>query len=103
MTKYASKFLCKEPIDGPNVRRVAISLTPLGLLFTRNTVSVFADAAEMQRINPIVRIPSLILDSAACETLPAFIAARTAPDETMPSGAWPAAPRQSTGLLGTGS
>ena len=48
--------------DSPFVRRVAISLTLLALPFTRNTMSVFADAAEMQRINPIVRIPSLVLD-----------------------------------------
>jgi Glutathione S-transferase, N-terminal domain len=48
--------------DSPYVRRVAISLTLLGLPFTRNTISVFADADEMRRINPVVRIPSLILD-----------------------------------------
>src|SRR5512145_2937683 len=48
--------------DSPFVRRVAISLTLLGLPFTRNTISVFGDAAEMQRINPLVRIPSLVLD-----------------------------------------
>jgi glutathione S-transferase len=48
--------------DSPYVRRVAISLTLLGLPFTRNTMSVFTDAAEMRRINPLVRVPSLILD-----------------------------------------
>ena len=48
--------------DSPYVRRVAISLHLLGLPFTRNAISVFADAAEMRRINPLVRIPSLILD-----------------------------------------
>src|SRR5512145_3323668 len=48
--------------DSPYVRRVAISLTLLGLPFTRNTMSVFADAAEMRRINPLGRIPSLVLD-----------------------------------------
>jgi glutathione S-transferase len=48
--------------DSPYVRRVAISLHLLGLPFTRNTISVFADADEMRRINPVVRIPSLILD-----------------------------------------
>jgi len=48
--------------DSPYVRRVAISLTLLGLPFERNTISVFADADEMRRINPLGRIPSLILD-----------------------------------------
>jgi glutathione S-transferase len=48
--------------DSPFVRRVAISLTLLGLPFARNPISVFADADEMRRINPLVRIPSLILD-----------------------------------------
>jgi glutathione S-transferase len=48
--------------DSPYVRRVAISLHLLGLPFTRNTISVFADEAQMRRINPLVRIPSLVLD-----------------------------------------
>ncbi len=48
--------------DSPYVRRVAVSLTLLGLPFERNTISVFADADEMRRINPLVRIPSLVLD-----------------------------------------
>lgn len=48
--------------DSPFVRRVAISLHLLGMAFTRNTISVFADADEMRRINPLGRIPSLMLD-----------------------------------------
>jgi glutathione S-transferase len=47
--------------DSPYVRRVAISLHLLKLPFTRNTLSVF-DVGAMGRINPLVRIPSLILD-----------------------------------------
>ena len=35
--------------DSPYVRRVAISLHLLGLPFTRNTLSGFADAAEIGR------------------------------------------------------
>ncbi len=49
--------------DSPFVRRVAVTLHHYGLPFTRNTMSVFGDAKDMQRINPLVRIPSLILDS----------------------------------------
>lgn len=48
--------------DSPFVRRVAITLHLYGLPFERNPISVFSDAAEMARINPLVRIPSLVLD-----------------------------------------
>jgi glutathione S-transferase len=49
--------------DSPFVRRVAITLHHYGMPFTRNPISAFTDAKEMGRINPLVRIPSLILDS----------------------------------------
>jgi glutathione S-transferase len=48
--------------DSPFVRRVAITLHLYGLAFRRNAISVFGDAKEMARINPVVRIPSLVLD-----------------------------------------
>jgi glutathione S-transferase len=48
--------------DSPYVRRVAVSLHLLELPFTRNALSVFGDADAMGRINPLVRVPSLILD-----------------------------------------
>jgi glutathione S-transferase len=48
--------------DSPYVRRVAVSLHVLGLPFTRNPISGFADAEAMRRINPLGRIPSLVLD-----------------------------------------
>jgi glutathione S-transferase len=48
--------------DSPFVRRVAISLHLLDIPFERDTRSVFADAAAMRRINPLGRIPSLVLD-----------------------------------------
>ena len=48
--------------DSPFVRRVAITLQLYGMPFKRNAISVFGDAAEMGRINPLVRIPSLVLD-----------------------------------------
>jgi len=48
--------------DSPYVRRVAITLHHYGMPFERNPISVFADAGEMARINPLVRIPSLVLD-----------------------------------------
>jgi glutathione S-transferase len=48
--------------DSPFVRRVAITLHIYGLKFKRNAMSVFSDAEEMAKINPIVRIPSLVLE-----------------------------------------
>ena len=48
--------------DSPFVRRVAISLHVLELPFTRNAISVFGDADAMRAINPLGRIPSLVLD-----------------------------------------
>jgi glutathione S-transferase len=48
--------------DSPFVRRVAISLHLLQLPFTRNPISVFSDAEAMRAINPLGRIPSLVLD-----------------------------------------
>jgi glutathione S-transferase len=48
--------------DSPFVRRVAVTLNLYGLPFQRNRISVFGDSKEMAKINPIVRIPSLILE-----------------------------------------
>jgi glutathione S-transferase len=48
--------------DSPFVRRVAISLHVLGKDFERDTRSIFGDFAAMREINPVGRIPSLVLD-----------------------------------------
>ncbi len=48
--------------DSPYTRRVAISLHRLGYDFEPSGLSVFGDAKAMQRINPLGRIPALILD-----------------------------------------
>src|SRR5215472_11409568 len=47
--------------DSPFVRRVAISLRALGFAYEHDTRSVFADFDAMRGINPLGRIPSLIL------------------------------------------
>lgn len=49
--------------DSPFVRRVAVSLRVLGFAYAQDTKSVFGDFDAMRRINPLGRIPSLILDS----------------------------------------
>jgi glutathione S-transferase len=48
--------------DSPLTRRVAISLSVLGFAFEHDARSIFADFDALQAINPLGRIPSLILD-----------------------------------------
>ena len=48
--------------DSPFVRRVAISLRVSGFAYQHDTRSVFADFDAMRQVNPLGRIPSLVLD-----------------------------------------
>jgi glutathione S-transferase len=48
--------------DSPYVRRVAVSLRVLGFAYEHDTRSVFGDFDAMRGVNPLVRIPSLVLD-----------------------------------------
>ncbi len=48
--------------DSPNVRRVAVTLGVLGFAFEHDTRSVFGDFDSMRTVNPLGRIPSLILE-----------------------------------------
>ncbi len=48
--------------DSPVTRRVAIALHHYGIPFTRDTRSIFGDAAAIGRISPLTRIPALVLD-----------------------------------------
>ena len=47
--------------DSPYVRRVAVTLGILGFAFEHDTRSVFGDFDSMRTVNPLGRIPSLIL------------------------------------------
>jgi len=47
----------------PFTRRVAISLTMLGLPFERKQLSTVTDASEVAAYNPLRRVPALELDS----------------------------------------
>ena len=49
-------------LDSPYVRRVAVSLTYLGLPFTHESVSVFRHYERFQTINPVVKAPTLVPD-----------------------------------------
>jgi glutathione S-transferase len=52
-------------LDSPYVRRVAVSLQLLDLPFEHRSVSVFRHFAEFQKINPVVKAPSLVCDDGA--------------------------------------
>lgn len=50
--------------DSPFLRRVGIALTLYGLPFIRRLWSVFGDAEKIQPCNPLIRVPTLVLDNA---------------------------------------
>lgn len=47
-------------LDSPYVRRVAISMHCLGVPFEHEAVSVISTFEQFQRINPVVKAPSLV-------------------------------------------
>lgn len=49
-------------LDSPYVRRVAVSLQLLGLPFEHRSISVFRGFAQIQAINPAVKVPTLVCD-----------------------------------------
>ena len=49
--------------DSPFVRRVAVTLHHYHMPFTRQPLSVFGDFKAVGEINPLVRVPNLILES----------------------------------------
>jgi glutathione S-transferase len=49
--------------DSPFVRRVAVTLNHYHMPFTRNPISVFRNMPEMRKINPLIRVPALILET----------------------------------------
>ena len=48
--------------DSPFVRRVGIALTLYGLSFAHRPWSTFGDAEKIRPYNPLVRVPTLVLD-----------------------------------------
>ncbi len=51
--------------DSPVTRRIAVALHHYGMPFTRDTRSIFGDAAAIRQISPLTRIPALVLDDGA--------------------------------------
>lgn len=48
--------------DSPFVRRVAIALRLYAIPFTHNRWSAFGDAGKLREVNPLIRVPTLVLD-----------------------------------------
>jgi len=48
--------------DSPFVRRVGIALTHYGLTFEHRPWSAFSDAFQIRPYNPLIRVPTLVLD-----------------------------------------
>jgi glutathione S-transferase len=49
-------------LDSPFVRRVAATLSYYELPFDRHVLSVFGDRDEVMRLNPLGKVPALIID-----------------------------------------
>ena len=49
-------------MDSPFVRRVAITMQFLGIEYTHRELSIFRDFEEFRSINPMVKVPTLVLD-----------------------------------------
>lgn len=49
-------------LDSPYVRRVAICMKVLGMEFEHRPLSVFGDFEAITKINPVVKVPTLITD-----------------------------------------
>lgn len=49
-------------MDSPFVRRVAITMQFLGLPYQHRELSIFRDYEEFRAINPMVKVPTLVLD-----------------------------------------
>ncbi len=49
--------------DSPYVRRVAVSMRIQGFAFQHVALSVFRHQDEMRQINPLVKVPMLVLDN----------------------------------------
>lgn len=59
--------------DSPFVRRVGIALTLYGLRYDHRPWSVFADADQLRALNPLMRVPVLVLDDGVVLTDSHFI------------------------------
>ena len=71
--------------DSPFVRRVAIAMRLYGLSFEHKPWSVFGDAEKIAAYNPLMRVPTLVLDNG--EVVIESHAILDALDQLAPAGA----------------
>jgi glutathione S-transferase len=50
----------------PYTRRVAVTMRLLGIPYEHQVIRVYDQMAEMQRFNPLARVPTLVLDDGEC-------------------------------------
>ena len=50
-------------LDSPFVRRVAITMQFLGIEYKHRELSIFRDFDEFRKINPTVKVPTVVLDN----------------------------------------
>ena len=79
-------------LDSPYVRRVAISMKRMGLPFEHRSISVFRRLPEFQKINPLVKAPTLVCDDGEIlmdsTLIIDYLESLVAPDKRlMPAGA----------------
>jgi glutathione S-transferase len=53
-------------LDSPFVRRCAIALDLLGIPFEHRSLSVFRQIDAFTAINPVLKVPTLVLDDGSC-------------------------------------
>jgi glutathione S-transferase len=79
-------------LDGPYVRRVAVSLNVLGIPFERQRLSVFQHADGLRRYNPPCRVTALVVDGGTAlidsVAIPDYLDGMVGPDRALvpPSG-----------------
>jgi glutathione S-transferase len=62
MTREGTEMLLIGQYDSPFVRSVAIALRLYGIAFEHRPWSTFGDAAKIAPYNPLLRVPTLVLD-----------------------------------------
>jgi glutathione S-transferase len=77
-------------LDSPFVRRVAIAMQFLGIEYRHRTLSIFRDYDEFRIINPMVKVPTLVLDDGQVLTdstlIIDYLESQLAGRRLMPSG-----------------
>jgi glutathione S-transferase len=53
-------------LDSPFVRRVAITANLYGIAFERLPWSVYRNAYQLREVNPLMTVPTLVLDDGSC-------------------------------------